>query len=85
MTQDLQNGEHTDEWPAADRPFNGDDSDAPVSIDNNARLGPRLTLALLAEAERMARESVEGQAIELGWRRDNAVTLAGRRLQARGR
>ncbi len=33
MTQDLQNGEHTDEWPAADRPLNGDDSDAPVNID----------------------------------------------------
>jgi geranylgeranyl diphosphate synthase type II len=45
-------------------------------IDNNARLGPRLTLALLAEAERMARESVEGQAIELGWRRDNALALS---------
>jgi len=33
VTQDLQNGEHTDEWPAADRPINGDDSDAPVNID----------------------------------------------------
>ena len=33
VTQDLQNGEHTDEWPAADRPLNGDDSDAPVNID----------------------------------------------------
>jgi hypothetical protein len=36
VTQDLQNGEHTDEWPAADRPFNGDDSDAPVNIDEAA-------------------------------------------------
>ena len=26
----MQNGEHTDEWPAADRPFSVDDSDAPV-------------------------------------------------------
>lgn len=44
-------------------------------IDNAPVLGPRLTLALLAEAERMARESVEGQAIELGWRCDNALAL----------
>jgi geranylgeranyl diphosphate synthase type II len=44
-------------------------------IDNNLRLGPRLTVALLEEAERMARETIEGQAVELGWRRDNALTL----------
>jgi geranylgeranyl diphosphate synthase, type II len=44
-------------------------------IDNRAPLGPRLTMRVLEEAERMARESVEGQAIELGWRRDNAVSL----------
>ncbi len=28
----MQNGEHTDEWPAADRPFSADDSDAPVTM-----------------------------------------------------
>lgn len=44
-------------------------------IDNRTTLGPRLTLSILEEAERMARESIEGQAIELGWRRDNALTL----------
>jgi geranylgeranyl diphosphate synthase type II len=44
-------------------------------IDNRATLGPRLALRILEEAERMARESVEGQALELGWRRDNAVEL----------
>ncbi len=44
-------------------------------IDNRKRLGPRLTLRVLEETELMARESVEGQAIELGWRRDNAVDL----------
>ncbi len=44
-------------------------------IDNRARLGARLALRILEEAERMARETVEGQAIELGWRRDNAVVL----------
>jgi geranylgeranyl diphosphate synthase, type II len=45
-------------------------------IDNHATLGPWLTMRVLEEGERMARESVEGQAIELGWRRDNALTLA---------
>jgi geranylgeranyl diphosphate synthase type II len=44
-------------------------------MDNRATLGPRVTMRVLEEAERMARESVEGQAIELGWRRDNAVAL----------
>jgi geranylgeranyl diphosphate synthase type II len=44
-------------------------------LDNRYRLGPRLTLRLLDEASRMIRESIEGQAIELGWRRDNALAL----------
>jgi geranylgeranyl diphosphate synthase type II len=44
-------------------------------IDNHDTLGPRLTLRIMEETERMARESVEGQAIELGWRRDNALHL----------
>jgi geranylgeranyl diphosphate synthase, type II len=44
-------------------------------IENRRILGPRLALRVLEEAERMARESVEGQAIELGWRRDNTVDL----------
>jgi geranylgeranyl diphosphate synthase type II len=44
-------------------------------IDNRDTLGPRLTLRIMEETERMARESVEGQAVELGWRRDNALTL----------
>lgn len=44
-------------------------------IDSRWRLGTRVTFHLLEEAERMARESVEGQAIELGWRRDNALHL----------
>lgn len=39
--------------------------------DNVARLGPRLAEAVWLEAERMAWETVEGQALELGWRRDN--------------
>jgi geranylgeranyl diphosphate synthase type II len=44
-------------------------------IDSRWRLGTRVAFHLLEEAERMARESVEGQAIELGWRRDNALDL----------
>ena len=45
-------------------------------IDSRETLGPRLAMAVLEQAERMARESVEGQAIELGWRSDNVVTLS---------
>ncbi|HVO25451.1 MAG TPA: polyprenyl synthetase family protein [Candidatus Margulisiibacteriota bacterium] len=45
-------------------------------IDNRQALGPSLTLRILEEAERMARESIEGQAMELGWRRDNAINLS---------
>jgi geranylgeranyl diphosphate synthase type II len=44
-------------------------------MENRRTLGPALALRILEEAERMARESVEGQAIELGWRRDNVVDL----------
>jgi hypothetical protein len=38
-------------------------------IDNRQRLGLLLTLRVLEESQRMARESVEGQAIELGHQR----------------
>lgn len=44
-------------------------------IDNHKRLGPRLALKLFEAAERMARESAEGQAIELQWRRDNPIDV----------
>jgi geranylgeranyl diphosphate synthase type II len=44
-------------------------------IDNVGVLGPRLAMRVLQESERMARESVEGQAMELLWRQDNAVDL----------
>jgi geranylgeranyl diphosphate synthase type II len=44
-------------------------------IDNRDQLGPWLSMCILEEAERMARESIEGQAVEIGWRRDNAVAL----------
>ena len=45
-------------------------------IDNRDTLGPRLTLRIMEETERMARESVEGQAIELGCGADNTLTLS---------
>ena len=38
-------------------------------------VGPWLGMALIREMDRMARESAEGQAIELGWRRDNVIDL----------
>jgi geranylgeranyl diphosphate synthase, type II len=40
-------------------------------LDNRRTLGSALSLRILEETERMARESAEGQALELGWRRDN--------------
>jgi geranylgeranyl diphosphate synthase type II len=44
-------------------------------MDNLAVLGPRVTWLVFAEIEHMVRQSVEGQAIELGWVRDNVVDL----------
>ena len=46
-----------------------------VLMNNLVSLGPRLTWQVFAEIEHMVRESVEGQAMELGWIRDNAVEL----------
>lgn len=43
--------------------------------DNFQRLGSRLTLRIFEETERTAWESAEGQALELGWRRDNVVNV----------
>ena len=43
--------------------------------DNHACLGPKLANQIFAEVERVARESAEGQAMELGWRRDNATDV----------
>jgi geranylgeranyl diphosphate synthase type II len=39
-------------------------------------LGLKVPLLLIEEMQRMARESGEGQALELGWRRDNVVDLS---------
>lgn len=42
-------------------------------IENRNRVGPWLAMKILEETERVARESAEGQAMELGWRRDNSM------------
>jgi geranylgeranyl diphosphate synthase, type II len=44
-------------------------------LDNRMTLGPRLALRILEEVERTVRESIEGQALELGWRNDNSLGL----------
>lgn len=44
-------------------------------MDNQHRLGPWLSRRLLEETQRMALESAEGQALELGWRRENVVSV----------
>ena len=45
-------------------------------MDNVRSLGPSLALRILEESARMSRESAEGQAMELGWRRDNKFRLS---------
>ncbi len=44
-------------------------------LDNTEPLGLPLAMRILVDAEQMVRETVEGQSIELGWRRDNAIHL----------
>ena len=44
-------------------------------LKNRSALGASVALHILEEAERMMRESVEGQAMELRWRSDNAEGL----------
>ena len=44
-------------------------------LDNRFVLGNHLALQIIEETERMARESAEGQALELGWRRDNVTDV----------
>ncbi len=43
--------------------------------DYRMGFGFKVALLLIEEMERMSRESAEGQALELGWRRDNVVDL----------
>jgi geranylgeranyl diphosphate synthase, type II len=44
-------------------------------LENHGRLGGELALRIVQETERMALLSAEGQAMELGWRRDNLIDL----------
>lgn len=44
-------------------------------LQNRKSIGSRLAIRILEETERMARESAEGQALELGWRHDNTTDL----------
>jgi geranylgeranyl diphosphate synthase type II len=44
-------------------------------LENRGVLGARVSFRILEEAERMVRESVEGQALELRWRRENTAAL----------
>lgn len=45
-------------------------------LENTSRIGVHRSLRVLQEIERMARESVEGQAIELGWIADRKFDLS---------
>jgi len=47
-----------------------------VLMENLVTVGPRLTWQVFGEIEHMVRESVEGQAMELGWIRDNTIELS---------
>ena len=44
-------------------------------FENFSRLGVSTSLRLLQETERVAWQSAEGQALELGWQRDNSTDL----------
>ena len=45
-------------------------------LDNMENIGTHLALRILQETEKMAWEAAEGQAMELGWRRDNSTDLS---------
>ena len=45
-------------------------------LDNTLHLGPQMAIRILNETMRMSQETAEGQAMELGWRRDNIFRLA---------
>jgi len=44
-------------------------------LDNHANLGVHLCMQILEELQQVARDSAEGQAMELGWRHDNSVDV----------
>src|SRR5215217_4742918 len=43
--------------------------------DNESRLGPRLSARIWSEFDFMARQTVDGQALELGWQREGRIDL----------
>ena len=45
-------------------------------LDNREDLGEEASLCILEATDRMAQESAEGQAMELGWRRDNVQGIS---------
>jgi geranylgeranyl diphosphate synthase, type II len=47
-------------------------------MENRLILGPQLSWRVMEETERMLRHSLEGQAIELSWIRDNTDKLTER-------
>lgn len=47
-------------------------------LENRGELGPEMAWRLALETETMLRQSLEGQAIELGWIRDNVLDLRDR-------
>ena len=44
-------------------------------IENKSTVGSRLSMHIIEEAEQMALESAEGQAMEIGWRQENVLDL----------
>ncbi len=44
-------------------------------IDNLGRFGRELSFRILEETDLMARETAEGQALDIGWRRDNRTDI----------
>jgi geranylgeranyl diphosphate synthase, type II len=44
-------------------------------LENRTQIGDRLAFRVIEETERMAQESAEGQAMELGWRRYNMTKV----------
>ncbi len=44
-------------------------------IENRIRVGGAIAMQIIEETEQMALASAEGQAIELGWRKDNVIGL----------
>jgi geranylgeranyl diphosphate synthase, type II len=44
-------------------------------IENRNRVGGAIAMKIIEETERMALASAEGQAMELGWRKDNVIDL----------